>query len=546
MMGSYIEGPSEQWLTQFPTILIVTSSMVIDRSLRKDLIEERVRCQIWLWFCVILSLRSHPSSLHDKDIQQHGKKEDLIFETWMHLVIVSNLVSIGVLAISGPLERIKKSYNRSSWWFSFAAWTAMMSSSCLFSSLRYAEGAQESIAMFSLQVYILSLCILWIIHWYKRRKEKLEQEMRKITNYGGSGSNTNPSSSFIISQDKDGFDRSKWYTWKPSTTLRWISQVLESSFDHDDVDHGVLQQLASHRIDGPLLDTLSVSQLLQLQVPYGPACHLDQAIQTELVRPFPKPRGSEANMSGSSCNGASFGGTTSAHPNDFLSGFDEEYNSDRRRSFASTAKSDGTSGLADRNSFASGAEMLNLDPNQENHINDVMKERYGLELPRLRTEGTSASDPASGAPPSQASAVSDGEDPLQRGPIQKQLQSAALPTPKIAPAPAAPAIHTPSSAQASSVGGKSEIPEAILKQMPANIQDIAKRRPDLVRQMLLSKQLQVQDQKFQREDQLYTHAEEGAHDGNEDYGNDDEDSTDETSRLLRRRKDHRQYKSTGL
>lgn len=547
MLRSDVEGTSEQWMTQLPAILIVTSSLLIDRSLRKDLIEERVRCQIWLWFCVILSLRSHPNTIrinNDKDDIIHISKEDLICETWMHLIIVSNLASIGVLAISGPLERIKKS-NMGSWWFSFAAWTAMMSS-CLFAPLGYAEGTQDSsIAMLSLQVYVISLCILAMIHWHKRRREKMEQEMRKIMNYGGRSNNPS-SSSFAISQDLDGFDRSKWYTWKASTTLKWISHVLD---DDDDVDHGVLQQLASHRIDGSLLDTLSISQLLQLQVPYGPACHLDQAIQTELVRPFPKPRGADDMR-----NNASFrGGTTTpaAAQSDFLSGFDQEYNnSDRPRNLASNSsnssnsnKETTSSGLADRNSFASGPEMLSLDPNQEDRIQDVMKERYGLELPRLRTEGASTEPDSS---TSQSSSVTDGEHPLQQtAPTEKKSPPSALPTPEAVPIAAA----MPNLESAVVAGG--EIPEVILKQMPANIREIAKRRPDVVRQLLFSKQQKLQEQQhlqqqqqkqFHREDNLYAHAEEGEY----IHEKDNDDSNDETSRLIRRKKDHREYKSTGL
>lgn len=343
--------------------------------------------------------------------------------------------------------------------------------------------------------------------------------MRNIT-----GSSSKKLSSFVMSQDMDGFDRSLWYTWKPSTTLRWISQVLESD---DDTDPGVVQQLVSHRIDGKLLDTLTVSQLLQLQVPYGPACHLHHAIQNELVRPFPKPREAELGngMLGSDRNFVSYSGEMQVHSGDFLSGFDQEYNSDRPRNFAPKS-----SGLADRNSFAAGAEMLSLDAEKEDRVAEIMKERYGLELPRLRSAEGSTSEQDS--VPSKAADVTADESPLQQSSMLKKPPPSST-LPKVAPSAAG--MPTPPSAQG-------EIPEVLLKQMPPNIQDIAKRRPELVRKMILSRQLQTQQQQ-QREDQLYTHAEEG---GGEYVSNDDDSSNDETSRLIRRKKDRHQYKSTGL
>ena len=76
---------------------------------------------------------------------------------------------------------------------------------------------------------------------------------------------------------------------------------------------------------------------------------------------------------------------------------------------------------------------------------------------------------------------------------------------------------------------------AVLEQMPPNIQDIARRRPELVRQMFLDRQRRQRLSQFSEEQQLLG-------DESDDASLDDNDDDDETTSLIQRRR-RPKYKS---
>ena len=162
--------------------------------------------------------------------------------------------------------------------FPFSSWVAMLSSSHLFSGL-YNSFTQLSVTTFSIQVYIVSIASCGIFQWHRKRQKRLQKEWKE-----------NFSLQTIQSNYKDNLDPSQWYNWNVSTTLQWITSVLGNNDNgNDEHDNVVIQQLAIHRIHGAILETLTVSQLLALGVPYGPACQLAHAIQSQLLRPYPQP-----------------------------------------------------------------------------------------------------------------------------------------------------------------------------------------------------------------------------------------------------------------
>jgi hypothetical protein len=486
--------PLEHVLSQLPAILIVSSSIAVDQCLRADLIEERFRCQVWLWLTVLLSLHSHANEEDDGD--------DLIFESWIHLVIVSNLASIVWLAAMGPLQRMSKR-NIGTWWLPFAAWNAMISSSCLFSDF-----TRQPRALFSTEVYLASMAALWVVQWRRKRKERINKELRRIT--------ISRHPSFFNSNENGGIDPSQWCTWKASTTLRWISQVFLWEEDDDTV---VIQQLASHRIHGALLDTLTISQLLALQVPYGPACRLAHAIETELLRPHPKPREAQTVV-------------TEREPplqSDFLSSYDQEYNNeysnDQKTSFRMQPMQPINSDSVNHSTNQYRTEKPSIRPEEEERMGAIMKERFGLELPQFNV------DKSSDLPPKESISHPLMED---RKPPTPYFTKTAPPFP--APVAAATASKDMSSYQAVAEPQKSAegMPPGLLDQMPSHIKDIAKRRPDLVRQLLQNQSLEQQQQPL-----LSSLTEEG-----EQEAEDADD--DETTQLIRRKSRPTQYKSTGL
>lgn len=475
--------PLDQVLSQLPVILIVTCSIVVDQSLRADFIEARLRSQILLWLCVVLSLQSLESEEHDE--------ADFIFESWTHLVIVSNIVSVFWLASMGPPQRIAKG-SKSTLWLSFGAWNATVSSSALFSDYE-----RQSRAAFSVVVYIVSIAALWVLQWQLRRKERFDKEMRRIAI---------SRNDVILSRNVAGrLDPSQWYTWRASTTIRWMSEIVRSQ---EESDMDVIQQLAPHHIDGALLDTLTIEQLLALDVPYGTACRMAHAIETELLRPYPKPREAQAR---SLIGDTVFTGRKAPLQSDSLTIFDQEYNNDLRTKLSTQKKGE--------------QDAPSIPKEQEERMGAMMKERFGLELPRLNVDKTG-----------DGPATESFSHPLME---DRKLQS----TKSVPPSPP-PITSVAAGSGIAALASVSEqqssfedIPAALLDQMPPQIKDAAKRRPDLVRQLLRNRSIQLQHPK--QEDILRSVVSEEGEREEEDGDN------DETTSLIQRKNRHSPYKSTG-
>ena len=338
----------------------------------------------------------------------------------------------------------------------------MLSSSNLFSGI-YDGPTQWSMITSSIQVYVVSIASFCAFQWHKKRQKRLEKEWKATLSIPTTANNN----------DKDFMDYSQWYNWDVITTLRWISSVFK---DNDDESGTVVvQQLAQHRIHGAVLETLTVSQLLALNVPYGPACQLAHEIQKKLVRTHPQPREMES-MTKMSMNTQSqpfLESNDQQQSTAWLDLHDQEYNSGLTRA-SSLASSDNDVELVTLQDNHKRT-IQKIDPEQEKRMEAMMKERFGLDLPKLKTSEEMGNNH-----------VEDASNSLVE--TQPLIQSSPI-SPPIDTKYNIPSAQVESKASEPTIAG---IPMELLKKMPPQILDIAKRRPELVKQMLQNHERKLQ------------------------------------------------------
>ena len=545
-------------LSQLTLTLIATASILLDRCLRYDLIQDRFRCQIWMWLAVALSLYQPSTTTTPNNDQE--EQITLVFYSWIHLVVFSNIISIAVVATSDQIHKLQH-YNSITTSFSLmplGAWLAMIST--FFPT-------KDKIT-FSMQVFCVSIAILWMIQWNSKRQRRLDQEawQRQI-----------PQHTTTTTQGRDiSIDERVWYAWDVAQTLKWISDALSgtsaaTSFATIDLEERdfVLKILAPQRISGDVLDSLTVNTLVHhLKVPYGPAFRLAQAISQRLVRVYPKPRSSSLTGASSvnedtdfSLNPDATAKIESAQQNaDWLTLHDQEYNNPNRQHQWQFSNFQGSNNGTDSTSqtawkqnplqqaASAPAEVPSLPPEQQERVEKIMKERYGLELPQFNTVDKNAK-------PAQDeridNAIEDhalpGTGPLTQPPSLQNtttIQSdSSVPFRLSRPIPQsttgiAKYIQEPQEANppASSVPSLDGISPALLQNMPPQIREIAQRRPDLVRGMIRDLQQQQQQQQQEQEQQQDLEVVE------EEVQEMDQD--DETTSLIQRRR-RPKYESLG-
>lgn len=430
---------SSTLLAQLPVLLIATASVLLDHSFRKELVKDRLSCQVWLWLALSLS---HPSQ------EQH-----VLFHAWVHGVIFSNILST---VASWKLT----SWEPLSGLLAPSAWITM--------TLTLPNGASSD-ALQSMGIYLLSFSVLWASQWHIQRTP---QDLQGI-----------PSTRSDLCMKRFGLksappDDREWINWRQSQVLQWMSAAL------DDEDANIVTSvLAAERIPGSILDTLSVQQLLQLNVPYGPACLLSRHIQI-LVRSYPPQRTATSGVYVSSSPRASAipaGRHKRAYvPNvdeeelipepqpDWLTLHDQQYNHPPQSDHASRPKnapikSYHADPVIESFTFEGSEQQLRME--------QMMMERYGLELPKLRTpDEMQASPPEDEYPP--AATLNYARAP------------ASVPLAPSAKDPMAPVPITKEDVMAA-------IPPLIFKQMPPHIQEIAKRNPELVQQLMGTKEQEI-------------------------------------------------------
>jgi len=293
-------------------------------------------------------------------------------------------------------------------------------------------------------------------------------------------------------------DDRQWYTWSKLETTQWFVQQLKGDTDEN---NKILSILCKHCITGDVLDVLDASQLVALQVPFGPACKLADAIHG-LVERFPKPR---------IINGirqrTRWGNVpTETRPSrDYLDNYDDEYNNNTT-SEEELLRTNNNNNPVEQQQQVNGIgqeprtqKTQPAYPNEsgggmsEEHeqLNQVMKDRFGLELPKLRAadflavqKGLNAQKNGHGAMPSEGMTQ---PHPFAAS-VDPMTNNYANGTTAV---PIAQTLHdgSPSSARMPSPPTLSgDIPDEIFKGMPPELQEIARRRPDLVGKIFKQKQ----------------------------------------------------------
>ena len=385
----------------------------------------------------------------------------------------------------------------------------------------------------SLFMFAISFSVLCGIQWHQTRRRLRDADMQGMpvaTTYRydkssgccrGVTSGAFPAETLPLQQEQYSCTRSSefldeqiWYAWSPEQVLKWISRIIEEQEYNDDStlqQEIILSTLSPHHISGRILDHLSLSELRSLDIPYGPACEISMEIN-RLVHNFPKPGCLQDTSTASStiCRPVDWTQKGSSAPSaDWLTLHDQEYNSIERdlnghlRDIRYTGEEILTAMISRKDDVSSLASPLatshlvdgTLDEQAQQRIQETMKERFGLELPKLKrpsletalvendrnTDGiqklfwqtnaskeplTSSIDLIESEPTPIANGASSAPNPTWRDPTARHQQ-----------------IDTP--------GLDGILPVEVWRDMPSHIQEIAQRNPEIVQHLITQKQQQL-------------------------------------------------------
>jgi hypothetical protein len=419
----------------------------------------------------------------------------------------------------------------------------------------------DSVWKLSLWTFLGSFLVLWLIRISANRRRKNSIDMQGMpstmttttsdSNNGGgmvarccgirplaasANYNSSVASAAQFNYKQCWLDEGQWYTWNRVQTIQWFARHLSSSskVDNDDViceeeKDMVVAILAPHRITGDVLESLAdVSQLVALRVPFGPACRLSDSI-TELVEQYPTPqrrttKGGARGRTGRVGNRLST--NNNSDNNDTRSQYDDDnrvhselrvsndydYNNNEQGPPSSRVPGgqDQYQNIEQQHAFQGG-----VSEEQHEKLNNVMKERFGLELPKLKatdwlavqkglrdqanknnheTMPLTNNDMMSQPHPFAATTEARSVDPTMRN--NDYANGTAVPLPQkqrqFLPNPSS-SIDNNGTIPPSSMPYPS-IPEHILEGMPPKIREITKRRPDLIGTIWNQNQNQVLQQ----------------------------------------------------
>jgi len=341
--------------------------------------------------------------------------------------------------------------------------------------------------------------------------------LRSTTNYKSSVASERSNTQLWL-------DERQWYKWTRVQVIQWFAEQLSSKTNGcilEDEKDMILAFLVPHRITGDVLEDLAdVSQLVALQVPFGPACRLSDSI-VELVGRYPKPQRMDSrrrrtkrfvNCSSTALdNDGNCRDDTLPTSNDCLDLHDHQYNNETRSRQLNGRLSSVNDGLAAQcpdqiqdpsGQFQYQADSIfpnNISVEQHEKLNNVMKERFGLELPNLKAADVLAVHKELESKPGNNQKFKEyaNDDILQSHPLAMTNEDGSIDPTTRHPVPNG--ITYPESPSSSLQNIKSQplntsIPENILNEMPPEIREVAKRRPDLMMTIWRQKQQQILQQ----------------------------------------------------
>ncbi len=560
------------WLfSVVPIVLLVISSILLDRTLRYETLLHRSQIQIGIWLALLLTTSIALQISNDDN--NTTIQPQIICLVWAHLAVFFALVGILV-------QGLQKSYSAAKKPKTMELGLSILPFSCLCSILvvagcflKSAITNEATLDINSLWKFsLLSFCATFLAGWLikvlaiRRTTMDLQQQGMPTTvatttedSVVGGGimarlCGMTPATSVNYTkprmQANPWLDERQWYTWNRVQTMQWFAQQLKST----DEPARVLSILQGQSIIGEVLDNLSISQLVALKVPFGPAVLLSNAI-AGLVDRSPKPRILNGVLQRTRRE------ASSAVSNDCLDLHDHEYNNQEPERSMNQHPSEELQREAPQTNPPPIPEKQPIDysggggMSEEQHekLNQVMKDRFGLELPKLRAtdflavqKGLNKKNDSSNGnvhmPDNDKAAQSQVSHPLETAPRNNYYANTTPTTAQKGPL-------APMDASNSSPPPVNGIPQQILQGMPPHLQEIAKRRPDLVNTIWKQKhQAQQQQQQQQQlpEPQLPTARYQdlpALPEGDETEDEFDSDNEDETTSLIHRDHDSSRYKS---
>jgi len=578
------------------------------------------RCQLQIWMWLALSLASS-SALHG-----NPQADVVCFTAWAHLAVFFNLSAILAEALlqsrlnlntNAPSTRWNQTVKDALRILSIASWCSMIVVAVVVVSSAEPSSPQiiDSVWKLSLWTFLGTFLVRWLIRISANRRQKTSIDMQGMpttmatsdsnNNSGGkttrccgirpASANYNSSAVQFDNNRQCWLDEGQWYAWNRVQTIQWFAQQLllsssSSKGDNNDEEEKdmVVAILAPHRITGDVLGGLAdVSQLVALRVPYGPACRLSDSI-AELVYRYPTPQRRRIANKGGGGGGARgerkvmFGNPLSTYNNnsgnnkndDTRNQYDDDHDrihSELRGSndYEYTNNNNGQGIPGDQHQYQNeqqqqqafqGAEGVSEE--QHEKLNNLMKERFGLELPKLKATDWLAVQKGLR---DKAANNNNSKDPetmsLTNHDMMSQPQP--LPHPLTVPLPQTQQQFLPNNPSSSYIDNNHGtippsssmpipgIPDHVLEGMPPKIRELAKRRPDLISTIWKQKQNQVPriPPNYQASAALPGIATKnqftGLHNNaipetvDEDY--DDSDDEDETTNLIHNRDDSNEY-----
>lgn len=403
-----------------PAVLICTSAVLVDHALPTSHWEDRIRAQIGLWLAASLQRIDFPT------------KASLAWAT-LHLCFV-----FSILAILADKLMMK------SLWATRTArklrnYHVFLAPSTLVVLFYTCYGAPQTANQSALvrcgAIFGGTFLTLSLTKWYWTNLNQTEETLQGIplSNRGALASSYYAQGSML--ED----DESNWESWKPSQVLRWIASQRK------DWRTTICSQVAAECISGQELDGLTVHDLRSMGVPYGHARGLVDQIHI-LVSKYPSSRTNRPTFSEGSDDILQSGGWLGdAETNRFTTaGAGADYAPHRPpRSFLTE-------------------DLPELDPETVKRAKSVMEQRFGFQLPDLKTT-EEASTATTTSTTASKTAVDQTTTLAETGPNDQGTPAAKPPPLPLKTSPG--------------------IPSNVLEAMPPHIREIAMRKPELVEQI---------------------------------------------------------------
>jgi hypothetical protein len=469
---------------QISLLLISTASLWVDRILQTELrLTARLQSQLGIWLILAITIpRDASSEDHDDHDDQDSDTITVILEPWLHTILLAN---IGWICVQSQQQN-QPVLSRSTIAFPVnTAYTGAMRSvavsSWLTSIVVVIAGARGRVLngddYWSCQVFALAFVLVWVGQWLVDHPATIARDMHAIPSGITCYSSATP---------ETHLDETQWYLWNTTQTWQWLTQIVKK---HDEeTASSALQLLRPHLLRGQSLDSLTVLVLVQaLHLPYGTAVAIVREV-ADLAQRTPNPHSTI--MAGVTAS------QQQQQPGLYrplsLEVHDREYYDHEAHAHYGMNNNG-------RDETTIPTIPPSMDLEMEERLVQLMKERYGIELPTIRSLAR--------------------PNPKEEGNSRSTTNHSSSIVDVGAPHPLAPEEL---------VGQPDAIAPAVLEQMPERIRDIALRRPDLVHALLKKKNLLLQkEREFTSPITTTT--------GEEDEDEDMEDHDGEMTSLVQRR-----------